>query len=196
MKKFFTGVLLTLVTASVLQAEVLTGVVDLERIFREYYKSKIAEELIRQQAAVYKDYILKLEREYKTLVDDARRARAAAQNLALAQQERLKAEERAVEAAKAVAAKKTEIELYTRERTADMRMLQAKKRAEILKDIQAQIARSAALLGYGFVLDYSGRTTNDRGAVLLYPPKRDFTNNVITELNRNQSKKNSKSGAR
>ena len=78
----------------------------------------------------------------------------------------------------------------------DMRALQSKKRAEVLKDIQAQIARSAAVLGYGFVFDYSGRTTNDRSALLLYPPRRDFTKHVITELNRNQNKKKTTSGAK
>ena len=193
MKKLFLSLLL-LVTVSALQAEILTGVVDLERIFREYYKSKIAEELIRQQAAVYRNYLKKLELEHKNLVTEAANARAAAQNLALSADERQKAEERAIAAARAVAAKKTEAEVYARERAVDMRTLQNKKRTEILKDIQAQIARSAALLGYGFVLDYSGRTTNDRGVVLLYPPQRDFTRHVINELNRNQTKKENKSG--
>ncbi|MBR7138618.1 MAG: OmpH family outer membrane protein [Lentisphaeria bacterium] len=195
MKKFFLSFLL-LVTASFAHAEILTGVVDLERIFREYYKSKIAEELIRQQAAVYRNYLKKLESEHKALVTEAANARAAAQNLALSADERQKAEERAIAAARAVAAKKTEAEVYARERAVDMRTLQSRKRAEILKDIQAQIARSAALLGYGFVLDYSGRTTNDKGAVLLYPPQRDFTRHVITELNRNQTKKGNQSGVR
>ena len=83
MKKFFISLLLLPVCFSFLHGEVLTGVVDLERIFREYYKSKIAEELIRQQAAVYRDYIKKLESEHKILADDAAKARAAAQNLAL-----------------------------------------------------------------------------------------------------------------
>lgn len=192
MKKLFLALLLSGVF-SALQAEILTGVVDLERIFREYYKSKIAEELIRQQGTVYRNYLKKLESEHQTLVAEAARARAAAQNLALSAEERQKAEERAIAAARAVAAKKTEAEVYARERAADMRTLQSRKRTEILKDIQAQIARSAALLGYGFVLDYSGRTTNDLGAVLLYPPQRDFTLHVISELNRNQTKKN-KSG--
>ena len=195
MKKFFLSFLL-LVTASFAHAEILTGVVDLERIFREYYKSKIAEELIRQQAAVYRNYLKKLESEHKALVTEAANARAAAQNLALSADERQKAEERAIAAARAVAAKKTEAEVYARERAVDMRTLQSRKRAEILKDIQAQIARSAALLGYGFVLDYSGRTTNDKGAVLLYPLQRDFTRHVITELNRNQTKKGNQSGVR
>ena len=194
MKKFLTIFFLLPVAFSLLQGEVLTGVVNLERIFREYYKSKIAEELIRQQAAVYRNYLKKLESEHQTLVADAARARAAAQNLAISAAERQKAEDRAIAASKAVAAKKTEAEVYARERAVDMRTLQARKRAEILKDIRAQIARSAALLGYGFVFDYSGRTTNDLGALLLYPGQRDFTDHVIRELNRNQSKKEKNSG--
>ncbi len=194
MKKILTIFFLLPVAFSLLQAEVLTGVVDLERIFREYYKSKIAEELIRQQATVYRNYLKKLESEHQTLVSDAARARASAQNLALSAAERQRAEDRAITASKAVAAKKTEAEVYARERAVDMRTLQARKRSEILKDIQAQIARSAALLGYGFVLDSSGRTTNDLGALLLYPKQRDFTDHVIRELNRNQSKKEKNSG--
>lgn len=194
MRKSIFSLLLMLVTVSALQAEILTGVVDLERIFREYYKSKIAEELIRRQAAVYRNYIKKLEAEHTALVAEARRARAESQNLALAVAERQKAEEKALSSAKAVAAKKAEAETYARERAADMRQLQSRKRAEILKDIRDQIKRSAALLGYGFVLDRSGRTASDPGAVLLYPSQRDFTQHVINELNRNQARKNTKAG--
>ena len=71
---------------------------------------------------------------------------------------------------------------------AGLRDLQNRKRSEILKDIREQIARSAALLGYGFVLDCSGRVPGEQGMVRLYPQSRDFTNHVITELNRNQTK--------
>ena len=34
----------------------------------------------------------------------------------------------------------------------------------------------------------SGRVPGEQGMVLLYPQGRDFTNHVITELNRNQTK--------
>ena len=195
MKKIITLFLL-LGAVSVLQAEVRIGVVNLEKIFKEYYKSKIAEELIKQQAAVYRNHLSKLEAEHRALSDAFRKAQAAAQNIAVSQSERQKAEENAAAAARAVAAKKAELELYARERAVDMRALQSKKRAEVLKDIQEQITRSAALLGYGFVFDYSGRTTNDRSSVLLYPPQRDFTKHVIIELNRNRIQKKTTSGAK
>ena len=187
MKKAYAFFLLFL-AASALQAEVLTGVVNLERIFREYYKSKIAEELIRQQATVYRNYLKKMEAEHQRLSTEALNARAAAKNLALSAADRQKAEEKAVAATRAVAAQKAEAEMYARDRAADMRNLQNRKRAEILKDIQEQITRSAALLGYGFVLDCSSRVPGEPGTVLLYPPGREFTNHVIQELNRNKTR--------
>ena len=195
MKKII-SLFLLLGTLSVLHAEVRIGVVDLEKIFKEYYKSKIAEELIKQQAAVYRNHLSKLEAEHRALADAFRKAQAEAQNIAVSAAERQRAEERAASAARAVSAKKAEVELYARERAVDMRALQSKKRAEVLKDIQAQIARSAAVLGYGFVFDYSGRTTNDRSSLLLYPPQRDFTRHVITELNRNKKTKKTTSGVK
>lgn len=195
MKKIFTLFLL-LTAFAALQAEVRIGVVDLEKIFREYYKSKIAEELIKQQAAVYRDHLRKLDSEHRALAEAARRAQAAAQNIAISAAERQKAQENARTTARAVAAKKAEAELYAKERAMDMRALQNRKRAEVLNDIQKQINRSAAVLGYGFVFDRSGRTSNGRGALLVYPPQRDFTKHVITELNRNQTKKKKNSGAK
>ena len=187
MKKTF-FLLLALFAASLLRAEVTTGVVDLERIFREYYKSKIAEELIRQQATVYRNYLKRMESEHARLAEAARTARAEAQNVALSTADRQKAEAKAVAATRALAAQKAEAEMYARDRAADMRDLQNRKRSEILKDIREQIARSAALLGYGIVLDRSGRAPGEQGMVLLYPQGRDFTDHVITELNRNQTK--------
>ena len=100
MKKIITLFLLVL-TASVLQAEVRIGVVNLEKIFREYYKSKIAEELIKQQAAGYRNHLSKLEAEHRSLAEAARNAQAAAQNIAVSAVERQKAVERAAAAARA-----------------------------------------------------------------------------------------------
>ena len=83
--------------------------------------------------------------------------RAAAQNVALSASERQRAEAKAEAAARALSAQKAEAELYARDRAADMRNLQNRKRGEILKDIQEQIARSAALLVPGTVLRASKR---------------------------------------
>jgi len=169
-------------------AEVLTGVVDLEKIFREYYKSKIAEELIQEQAKIYREYLDTLNRQMNEMQQNAQKLRINAQNLALSREARADSERQLEQLQRNLTAKKTELDMYIRGRTADMRKLESSKRAEIMADIQEQVSRSASIFGYGFVLDSSGQTSNGRSTLLLFPKGRDFTSHVITELNRTRSK--------
>ena len=68
-----------------------------------------------------------------------------------------------------------------------MRRLEIVKRAEILKEIRAEIRKRAAAEGYDFVFDCSGRTMNDQPTVLHYPERNNITNSVIRELNRTRT---------
>ena len=160
------------------------AVVDLEKVFREYYKSKIAEDQIRRQASAYRSYLERLNTQLKEAQTNAANARADALNLGLSASERTKAEERAAAAIRAVSEKRAEIELYTSGRAKDMQKLESDKRAEIMRDIRAELRRRAASGGYSFVFDSSGRTTNDQPSLLIYPEKHDITAEVINSLNR------------
>jgi Skp family chaperone for outer membrane proteins len=62
--------------------------------------------------------------------------------------------------------------------------LEAKKRQEILRNIQKAIASRAELEGYSLVLDHSGKTLNGISAVLFYKPHMDITEEIIKDLNR------------
>ena len=59
------------------------AVVDLEKVFREYYKSKIAEDQIRRQAGAYRSYLERLNTQLKEAQTNAANARADALNLGL-----------------------------------------------------------------------------------------------------------------
>lgn len=188
------GVLLLGVTLGA--GETRIGVVDMERIFREYYKSRIAEEAIKQQAGVFRDYMRRLNEQLAELTDAARTARGNALNIALSEADRAEAEKAAREAVRRVTEKKAEIELYATERNADMRKLETGKRSEILADIRAQISRSAAAFGYDFVFDSSGKTMNEQPALVVFPAGRDFTSSVIIELNRTRGPAPEQTGAK
>ena len=162
--------------------------VDMEKVFREYYKSKIAEEAIKQQAENYRKYLKKLNDELAALRQKALDAQADAQNYALSEDEKVKMTELAAKAKTAFDEKKAEIEIYVQGRTADMRNLEAKKRGEIVDDIKAEIKRRANAEGYTVVLDISGKTTNDLPTVLFSHSERDISDIVIRELNRQESK--------
>lgn len=158
--------------------------VDMEKIFRGYYKSRIAEDAIKQQAESYRSYLLKLNEELNALRRKAGDASANALNIALSAQEQQKAKDEAAEIKRKFNEKEAEIKLYIQNRTADMRDLESRKRKEILDDIRREINRRAAAEGYDFVLDVSGRTTNEFSAVIVSPAARDISDAVIKELNR------------
>ena len=181
------SVLLLLAGAAVFSAESRIAVIDLERVFREYYRSRIAEDVIRQQAAAYRTYLARLNEELRKLGEAARTAQSNALNIALAPAEKQKVEQEAVAARNAVREKEAEIKLFVEERSADMRRLESTKRAEIMTEIRREVAKRASAEGFEFVIDRSGKTMNDQPALLVYPERCDITNSVLRELNRSRS---------
>ncbi len=160
------------------------AVVHLERVFREYRRSRIAEDAIKQQAEIYRLYMVKQGGLLARLRKDAEESRAQAGNPVLTQEERIRLGGEAVVKAKEVAAKEAELQLYVSERARTMREIELKKREEIMVDIRREIDRRATAEGFDFVLDSSGRTMNEQPAVLRFPASCDLTEAVIRELNR------------
>ncbi len=163
------------------------GVVNLERVFREYYRSKIAEDAIREQFEVYRGHLMKLNNQLRQLQQEARTVLINSQNITLDQPERDRYRKAAEEKEQEVAARKAEIELYSSERATSMRKLEEGKRAEIMAEIKKEIERRAAAEGYTFVFDSSGRTLNEQPTLLAYPAGCDLTDAVIRELNRGRT---------
>ena len=177
-----------LLVISQLAAAPKIGTVDLERIFKEYYKSRIAEDAIRRQSDTYRKYMLQLNSQLQNLLAEERVAKLNAQNIALDAAEQKKAVEAAETAIRRVREKRAEIELYGRSRTDALRGMETRKRQEVMTDILAEVRRRATAEGYDFVFDRSGRTMNDQPALLVSPAKADFTDSVIRELNRTATK--------
>lgn len=160
------------------------AVVHLERVFREYRRSRIAEDAIKQQAEIYRLYMVKQGGLLARLRKDAEASRIQAGNPVLTQEERIRLGGEAVVKAKEVAAKEAELQLYVSERARTMREIELKKREEIMVDIRREVDRRATAEGFDFVLDSSGKTMNEQPAVLRFPASCDLTEAVIRELNR------------
>lgn len=160
------------------------AVVHLERVFREYRRSRIAEDAIKQQAEIYRLYMVKQGGLLARLKKEAEESRTQAGNPVLTQEERMRLGAEAIVKAKEVAAKEAELQLYVSERARTMREIELKKREEIMVDIRREIDRRAMAEGFDFVLDSSGRTMNEQPTVLRFPASCDLTEAVIRELNR------------
>ncbi len=168
--------------------QIKLAVIDMDHIFQNYYKTKIADAHLKQQAEVYRawiqrlnDSLLKLEEEFKILRDSS-------QNIALSSAEREKQRLDAQKKYREIRQKRAELEQYTTEKTSQYKKLETGKRRKILEEIQAEVARRATLHGYTLVLDKSGKTLNDIPSIIYHNPALDITESVLVHLNRgNQS---------
>ena len=163
------------------------GTVDLEKVFREYHKSRAVEEFINQRADAVRTYLNQMREQLKNLRTEMHRLGTNAGNPALSSAELANARKLSDDAVRKVKAKEAEIELYTSQVTREIRELENKKRQEIMADINAEVRRSAAVRGFNFVMDSSGKTLNGQPALVVVPAERDITAEVIRELNRTAS---------
>ena len=160
------------------------AVVDLEKVFREYYKSRIAEETIRSQGETYRGYLVQLNDRREKLRAEVRSAIRNSQNVALEPEEMRKARQQAAKLENELKALDTEIELYQENMVKSIRELEQSKRAEIVADIGKAVRKRAAAEGYLYVFDSSGKTMNEQPALLMFPESCDLTKLVIEDLNR------------
>ena len=188
MKKLLSWLLICGSFAVLTAAEVRIAVVDMDRVFKEYYKSRIAEEFLSRQAEAARLYMGQLNSSLEALRAEARKLGTNALNRALTEEAQKKAADAADEAMAKVKAKETEISLYTKERLRELRRLEQERRSEILADIRREVSRRAAAENYAFVLDLSGKSANNLPVVLVYPKTNDISDAVIRELNRTAAK--------
>lgn len=160
------------------------AVVNLDRVFREYRRSRIAEDAIKQQAEIYRGYMVRQGGLLARLKKEAETLRTQVANPVLTQEERTRLGAEVVIKAREAAVKEAELQLYVSERARTMREIEQKKREEIMVDLYQEINRRATAEGFDFVLDSSGKTTTDQPAVLRFPASCDLTEAVIRELNR------------
>jgi Skp family chaperone for outer membrane proteins len=188
MKKILSILLVCFAVVSASAAELRIAVVDLDRVFREYYKSRIAEDFLNQQAEAARLYLGQLTNKLEAQKAGYLRLRQSIGNQAVSDAERQKMIAAAGELEAQIKATENEIAVYQRQMSRELQRLEQTKRGEILLDIQREIRRRAAAENYAFVLDCSGKSANGLPAVLVCPAKNDISNAVIRELNRSAAK--------
>ena len=189
-KKILLSTVLLLSAYSIaLQASPLkVATVDLTKLFKEYYRTKIIEQDFNEQSKVYRNYIArqadtlrKNEAEYRQKLD-------ASLNVALAPAEREKRrnEVRAME--QELKRRRAELEQYASDRAQALQKSAAEQRLKVIEEIRSEIRRRATLEGYTIVLDKSAKSTSDAAIVLYSADALDITERVLTELNRGAGK--------
>ena len=163
------------------------AVVDMDRLFREYYKTKIVEANLKRQADLYKDYALKLQEEVKRLQAEFVELRDASLNMVLTEATRENKRLKAMEKYRELTRKEGELKDYNREKQAQMRDDQDTQRTKILNDIKTVVRNQAVLAGYNFVLDSNAASISGLPVIIYAQPAADITDPVLKELNAGHS---------
>lgn len=162
--------------------------VDLTRLFKEYYRTKIIEQDFNEQSKVYRNYIArqaeilrKNEAEYRRKVDESL-------NVALAPAEREKRRTEVQNMERELKRRRAELEQYAAGKAQALQKSAAEQRNKVIEEIRSEIRRRAAVEGYTIVLDKSAKSTSDAAIVLYSADALDITEKVLTELNRGAEK--------
>jgi len=157
---------------------------NMDRIFGEFYKTKLADTQLREQAGQVMEERKKLMGDFEKLQQEFNKLRDDAQNTALNEdvrtQRRNSAEEKLVE----VRDFESKIRRFDETRGKQMKDQQQRMRKRIVEEIRDTIQTYARNQMYSAVLDTSGLTANGVEAVLFVEPRVDITGEIIDVLNR------------
>jgi len=159
------------------------AIVDLRKVFDEYYKTKAADAQLKDQAAdlakeskAYMEQYQKSSDDYKKLLDEAN-------NQAVSQDEREKRKKAAE--GKLVEIKELETTIRQFENTARTTLEEKKRqmREKILGAIRDIINAEAKATGYSLVIDVAAESVNQTPVVMYNNGDNDITGAVLKELN-------------
>ncbi len=160
------------------------ALVDMEKIFQNYYKTKISDADLKKQAEVFKDYSNKLNESLLKLQDEFKEVRDASQNIALSEAERENKRISAQDKYRQLKEKENELKQYNSEKQTQLKDKYEELRNNLLKEITETIKKYCQPLGITMVLDSSGKTLNNIPSVIYRVPELDITDVILKEINK------------
>lgn len=185
-KKILITACLTMSLFTVGAAKLKIAVVDMDKIFQQYYKTKQTDAVLKQKQGIYQAWAkklgesrLKLQKEFKILRDDA-------QNIAFSSSERETKRLNAQKKYQDFKKKEAELEQYVQQKSREYKTLIAKMHKKLLEEIYTEIRRYAVLKGYNFIFDKSGKSLNTIPMIIYSSSQHDISAEILRKLNRGQ----------
>lgn len=176
-------------TASAVEQRIVF--VNMEKVFSEYFKTKLADAQLKTQADSFKAERKKMVEAFQVKQDAFNKLRDEAQNTALSEDARNKkrneAEERLVE----IRDMETKIRRYDDQKQKELDEQSRRMRKDIVGEIREQLTTYARSQGYSAVFDSSGDSMNLVPLTLYNDPTTDITDAIVGLLNKGRPKSES-----
>jgi len=174
--------------APLAQAQMKVGIVDMNRVFTEYYKTKDAEQKLNEQRAAAKKEFDERVESLKSRMEEINKINAEIEKPELsndAKEEKLKVREEKVNEARNLDREVNEFK-GTRERQLQEQFVRMRK--DIIDDIMKVVNKQVSDSGYDLVLDKSGMSIGQVPVVVYSREDMDFSSKIIEILNKEAPK--------
>ncbi len=160
-----------------------TAYVDLQEVFKRFYKTQLAQDQIRQQADDIKMERDEIEEEVKVMKEEIEVLRTDSRDETLSKEirenKRNQLEEKLVELQK----KEQEMVDFEKLRRQQMEQQNTRMTKKLFDEIHEAVINYAKAQGYAAVIDRSAQSRIGTDAVLYVTPQMDITANVLAMLN-------------
>jgi Skp family chaperone for outer membrane proteins len=184
MKKVFPSLLMAaFLMAGVVQAEDRIAFVDIQEVFKSFYKTLLAQDQIRQQADDIKIERDELEEGIKVLKEEVEVLRADARDETLSVEVRKGKREQLEEKLVNIMAKEKEMAEFEKLRMEQLEKQNARMTRKLFDEIHEAVILYAKAQGYASVIDRSAQSRRGTEVVLYTKPDVDITADVLAVLN-------------
>ena len=157
--------------------------VNLDKVFSEFYRTKIADQQLTQQAEEFNVERRELVEQFEGLNERFNAARAAAQDAALSEEVRTRSRNEAEDLLVQIREFEGRIQEFDQTRRQQLEEQGRRMRTRIVEEIRTVIQRHARSQGYQAVIDSSGQSMNVIEVVLYHEARLDITDAILEILN-------------
>lgn len=187
MKRFFGKTLLAAVICSLLtfsvRAETKIGLIDLRKVFDNYYKTKQADASLKDEAADLEKQRKEMVEEYKKGQDEWKKLLDKSNDQAIAADEREKNKDAANKKLAELKDMEQTVAQFERSSRAKLSEKQRRKRDAILEEIRDVVNAKAKAANYTLVIDSASSSLNDTPVVMFNNGENDLTESILAQLN-------------
>jgi len=171
------------------------GIIDMKRVFSEYYKTKDAEKSVNDGKEAAKKQLDERNAKYRDLIGKWQESQKLINDPAISEELRAQKRKEAEELSSEAKSLEREMAEFRQRRETQLQEQVTRVRKGILDEIKVLVERKAKDANYDLVFDKSGMGVNGVPFLLFSKDAVDFSQDIVTELNKDAPKEEAKPAA-
>lgn len=164
-------------------AQSKTAIIDLKKVFDNYWKTKEADAALKERAAEMDKQNKSLLEDYKKATEEYQKLMTSANDSAVSADERAKRKKNAEAKALEIREQEQTIEGFRRQAGATLDEKKRQMRDKILGEIRTAINAKAKAAGYSIVFDSAADSINATPVLVYNNGENDITDEILAQLN-------------